>query len=176
MHMTRLTRGGLLAAPVWGLVHILRVSGDNAVRGLLSWDAYVEWSEAELGKQIFLPRLCYADSLSQYKTIPRPTSKHSSYHHSNLSLQPSSIFSLSSHASQPTRHRLGIPLQRSLPFLVPFFLASGLPPRYLPISPISNTFVPPMQWNTSYSHLFAGKMHQVTSCAVPSADLAALCL
>ena len=81
--------------------------------------------------------------------------------------------SLSSHALQPTRHGLGIPLQRSLPFLAPFFLALGLP-RYLSISPISNTFVPPMQWSTSYSHLFTGKTHQATSRPVPSADLAAL--
>jgi hypothetical protein len=137
-----------------------------------SWDAYVEWSEAELGKQIFLPRLCNPDSLSQYKTIRRPTLRHSSHHYSNLSLQSSSIFSISSHASQLTRHRLGTPLRRSLPFLVPFFLASGLP-RYLSISPISNTFVPPTQWSTSYSHLFAGKTHQVASRPVRSADLVA---
>ena len=32
----------------WGLARILCVSGGNAMRGLLSWDAYVEWSEAEL--------------------------------------------------------------------------------------------------------------------------------
>jgi hypothetical protein len=78
----------------WGIARILRVSGGNAVRGLLSWVAYVEWSEAELGKQNFLPRLCNPDSLSQYKTIPRPTLKHSSHHYSNLSLQSSSIISL----------------------------------------------------------------------------------
>jgi len=175
-----MARGGPFAAPAelamclcWGLARILRVSGGNAVQGLLSRDAYVEWSEAELGKQNFLPHLCYADSLSQYKTIPRPTSKHSSYHYSNLSLQSSSVFSLlarlTAHSSW-SGHTL---LQRSLPFLVPFFLASGLP-RYLSISPISNTFVPPMQWSTSYSHLFTGKTHQVTSRPVPSADLAAL--
>jgi hypothetical protein len=74
--------------------------------------------------------------------------------------------SLSSHASQPTRHRLGTPLQRSLPFLVPFFLASGLP-CYLFISPVSDTFVLPTQWGMSCSHLFAGK-------TVRSADLPAL--
>ena len=105
----------------WGLARILRVSGGNAVRGLLSWDAYVEWSEAELGEKLFLPRICNSDSLSQCKTIRRPTLKHSSHHYSNLSLQSSSVFSPSSHASQLTRHRLGIPLRRSLPFLVPFF-------------------------------------------------------
>ena len=37
----------------WGLAHILCVSGGNAMQGLLSWDAYVEWSEAKLSKQIF---------------------------------------------------------------------------------------------------------------------------
>jgi hypothetical protein len=150
----------------WGLARVPRVSGGNSVRGLFSWDAYVEWSEAELGKQLLLPRLCNADSLSQYTTILRPASKHSSHHYSNLSLQSSLIFSLSSHASHPTRHRLGTPLQRSFPFSVPFFLASGLP-RYLFISPVSDTFVLPTQWGTSYSHLFAGK-------TVRSADLPAL--
>jgi hypothetical protein len=34
----------------WGLARVLRVSGGNAVRGLLSWDTCVEWSEAELSK------------------------------------------------------------------------------------------------------------------------------
>jgi len=105
----------------WGRARILRVSGGNAMRGLLSWDVYVEWSEAELGEQLFPPRICNADSLLQYKTIWRPTLKHSSHHYSNLSLQSSSIFSLSSHVSQLTRHRLGTPLRRSLTFLVSFF-------------------------------------------------------
>jgi hypothetical protein len=40
----------------WGLARILCVSGGNAMRGLLSLDVYVEWSEAELGEQLFLPR------------------------------------------------------------------------------------------------------------------------
>jgi len=54
-----------LAAPAelamclrWGLARVLRVSGGNAtVRGLLSWDMYVEWSEAELRKRLSPPRL-----------------------------------------------------------------------------------------------------------------------
>ena len=37
----------------WGLARVLRVSGGSAVRGLISWDMYVERSEAELCKQIF---------------------------------------------------------------------------------------------------------------------------
>jgi len=41
----------------WGLARVLRVSGGNAVRGLLSCDLCVEWSEAELGKPISPPRL-----------------------------------------------------------------------------------------------------------------------
>jgi len=36
----------------WGLARVLRVSGGNAMRGLLSWDTYVEWSEAELRKRL----------------------------------------------------------------------------------------------------------------------------
>ncbi|KAI0271985.1 hypothetical protein BGY98DRAFT_1108804 [Russula aff. rugulosa BPL654] len=32
----------------WGLARVLRVSGGNAVHGLISWDMYVEWSESEL--------------------------------------------------------------------------------------------------------------------------------
>ncbi|KAN0128116.1 hypothetical protein V8E53_014097 [Lactarius tabidus] len=32
----------------WGLARVLRVSGGHAARGLISWDMYVEWSEAEL--------------------------------------------------------------------------------------------------------------------------------
>jgi Meiotically up-regulated protein Msb1/Mug8 domain len=35
----------------WGLARVLRVSGGSAVRGLISWDMYVEWSEAELRKR-----------------------------------------------------------------------------------------------------------------------------
>jgi hypothetical protein len=156
-----------------GLARILRFSGGNAVRGPLSLDAYVEWSEAELRKQFSLPCLCNADSLSQYKTIPRPILIHSSHHYRNISLQSPSIISLSSHASQLTRHRLGTPLIFSLLFFIPFFLVLGLP-RYLSISPISDTFVPPVQWSMPYSHLFAGKTHQLTSRPVRSADLAAL--
>ena len=34
----------------WGLARVLRVSGGHAARGLISWDMYVEWSEAELSK------------------------------------------------------------------------------------------------------------------------------
>jgi len=43
----------------WGLARVLRVSGGNAVRGLLSWDMYVEWSEAELGKRHSPSRLIH---------------------------------------------------------------------------------------------------------------------
>ena len=155
----------------WGLAHILCVSGGSAVRGLLSLDAYVEWSEAELGEQLFLPHFYTPDSLSQYKTIPRPTSKHPLYHYNNLSLQSSSIFFLSSHASQLTHHRLS---GHTPPTLSPLFgpLLFVLGPAALPfMSPISNIFVPPAQWGTSFSHLFAGKMHQVTSRLVRLADL-----
>ena len=106
------------------------------MRGLLSSDPYVEWSEAELGKQILLPPLCNSDSLSQYTTIPQPASKHSSNHYSNLSLQLSSTFSLSSHAPQLTRHRLGTPSNALPPFWSPSFWPSDLP-RYLSISPTS---------------------------------------
>jgi hypothetical protein len=38
----------------WGLARILRVSTGNAVRGLISWNAYVEWCEAEVGKRYVL--------------------------------------------------------------------------------------------------------------------------
>src|SRR5260221_9270068 len=41
----------------WGLARVLRVSGGNAVRGLLSWEMYVEWSEAELRNRLSPPRL-----------------------------------------------------------------------------------------------------------------------
>jgi hypothetical protein len=37
----------------WGLARVLRVSGGNAVHGLISWDMYVEWSESELCGQFF---------------------------------------------------------------------------------------------------------------------------
>jgi Domain of unknown function (DUF1708) len=43
----------------WGLARVLRVSGGHAVRGLLSWDMYVEWSEAELGKRLSPPVFIY---------------------------------------------------------------------------------------------------------------------
>lgn len=39
----------------WGLARVLRVSGGNAVHGLISWDMYVEWSESELCKHFFSP-------------------------------------------------------------------------------------------------------------------------
>jgi hypothetical protein len=39
----------------WGLACILRVSGINAVRGLLSWDAYVEWVRPSLVSNFFCP-------------------------------------------------------------------------------------------------------------------------
>jgi Domain of unknown function (DUF1708) len=35
----------------WGLSRVLRVSSGNAVRGLISWDMYIDWCEAEVGKQ-----------------------------------------------------------------------------------------------------------------------------
>jgi len=41
----------------WDLARVLRISGGNVVRGLLSWDMYVGWSEAELGKPLSPPRL-----------------------------------------------------------------------------------------------------------------------
>jgi len=62
-----------LAAPTelamclrWGLARVLRVSGGNAVRGLLSWDMYVEWSEAELRKRHSLPRLYIHNADSRF--------------------------------------------------------------------------------------------------------------
>ena len=44
----------------WGLARVLRVSGGNAVRGFISWDMYVEWSEAEVGK-CFLSRFAFSN-------------------------------------------------------------------------------------------------------------------
>jgi hypothetical protein len=34
-----------------GLARFLRVSVGNAVRGLICWDMYIEWCEAEVGKR-----------------------------------------------------------------------------------------------------------------------------
>ena len=34
----------------WGLTQVLHVSGGHAACGLISWDMYVDWSEAKLGK------------------------------------------------------------------------------------------------------------------------------
>ena len=34
----------------WGIAPVLRVSGGHAARGLISWDMYVDWSEAEICK------------------------------------------------------------------------------------------------------------------------------
>ncbi|KAI0293474.1 hypothetical protein BC826DRAFT_969204 [Russula brevipes] len=33
----------------WGLARVFHVSGGNTIRGFISWDIYVEWSEAEVG-------------------------------------------------------------------------------------------------------------------------------
>ena len=35
----------------WGLARVLRVSGANAVHGLISWDMYVEWNESDSYKR-----------------------------------------------------------------------------------------------------------------------------
>ena len=43
----------------WGLARVLRVSGGNAVHGLISWDMYVEWSESELCMFFFLRIVVY---------------------------------------------------------------------------------------------------------------------
>jgi len=88
-------------------------------------------------------------------------------HHPLLSIAINLLSLLAPLRSHPTRRHPGTPLQRSLPFLAPLFLASGLL-HYLWISPISNTFVLPMQWSTFSSHLFAGKTHQVTDRLVHS--------
>src|SRR5712691_10774118 len=81
---------------------------------------------------------------------------------------------LSSHVSQPTRHLQGTPLQPFLHFLDPSFSAL-VPLRYLSTTPTSNIFVPLTQWSTSYSPLFVGKTHRVTSRLIRlAADLAAL--
>jgi hypothetical protein len=73
----------------WGLVRVLRVSGGNAVRGLLSWDMCVEWSDAKLGKPLFPRRLQIqnVDSSLQSKIIQQPILKSSSHIHNNHSLQ-----------------------------------------------------------------------------------------
>jgi hypothetical protein len=91
---------------------------------------YVELSEAELGKQLLLPRLCNPDSLSQYKTIPRPTLEHSSHYYSSFSLQSSSMFSLSSHTLTPRSSSSG----HTPPTYSPLFgpLLFGLGPAALP--------------------------------------------
>lgn len=33
----------------WGLARVVRIVGGNAVRGLVGWENYIEWSEAEVG-------------------------------------------------------------------------------------------------------------------------------
>ena len=67
------------------------------------------------------------------------------------------------------------PLQPFLPFLGPSFSALVLL-CYLSTTPTLNTFVPLMQWSTSYLPLFVGKTHQVMSHLIRLAvDLAALC-
>ena len=52
----------------WGLARVLRVSGGSAVRGLISWDMYVEWSEAELRKQFSQEYLLPSVLISLYST------------------------------------------------------------------------------------------------------------
>ena len=34
----------------WGLTQVLHVSGGHDACGLISWDMYIDWSEAKLGK------------------------------------------------------------------------------------------------------------------------------
>jgi hypothetical protein len=68
--------------------------------------------------------------------------KHSLHPYCNLSLWSSSILSMSSHVSQPTRHCQDTPLQHTLCFSHPPFLALGLL-SYPSITHTSNTFVPP---------------------------------
>ncbi len=59
-------------------------------------------------------------------TIRRPTLKHSLHPYYNLSLWSSSILSMSSHVSHPTRHCQDTLLQHSPCFSDPPFLALGL--------------------------------------------------
>jgi hypothetical protein len=41
----------------WDLARVLRVFASNAVRGLISWDAYAEWCKTEIGKRYVLTYL-----------------------------------------------------------------------------------------------------------------------
>jgi hypothetical protein len=83
----------------WGLARVLRVSGGHAARGLISWDMYVEWSEAELCKlTLSYESPCNVDSPFQCLTILQPTSRRSSHRCKSLSLRSSSTFFPSFHA------------------------------------------------------------------------------
>ncbi|KAH8988261.1 hypothetical protein EDB86DRAFT_3065602 [Lactarius hatsudake] len=76
----------------WGLARILRVSGGHAVRGLISWDMYVDWSEAELGKPLrpmCLPSIILqAIIINVLSLLARLTAHSSSSGHTPPTLSP----------------------------------------------------------------------------------------
>ena len=94
----------------WGLARVLRVSGGHAVRGLISWDMYVDWSEAELGKSrrpMCLPSMLIPPSSSRLSHNPlqgthRTAAAAPPIYHCQRSLPPcppnSPFFILGSHS------------------------------------------------------------------------------
>ncbi|KAI0280241.1 hypothetical protein BC826DRAFT_1191647 [Russula brevipes] len=121
----------------WGLARVLRVSDGNAVRGFISWEMYVEWSEAEVV-------LDYPTTHFEALVAPLQQSLQSIIINVLSLLARLTAHSSSSGHTPPT----------SLLFSALSSSALALPP-YLSIILISNISVPPMLWSTSFSRFAA---------------------
>jgi Domain of unknown function (DUF1708) len=91
----------------WGLARVLRVCTGNAVRGLISWDTYVEWCEAEVGKRfplrclgllsIFISPYSVGLSGDSFRGSHRTPTAASPFHYNQRSLPPCSPKQLTPH-------------------------------------------------------------------------------
>ena len=125
----------------WGLARVLRVCAGNAVRGLISWDTYVEWCEAEVGKRfaltclgllsIFISPYSVRLSGDSFRGSHRTPTAPSPFHYSQRSLPPcspnGSLLILRTHPPYP------FPTFRTSYFR-PRSRGATLPPHLPPIS------------------------------------------
>ncbi|KAI0264839.1 hypothetical protein BC834DRAFT_924457 [Gloeopeniophorella convolvens] len=72
----------------WGLARVLRVSAGNAVRGLISWDRYIEWSEAEVDARGSTPPTTPFDHHQCASLLARLTAHSASSGHTPPTLSP----------------------------------------------------------------------------------------
>ena len=127
----------------WGLARVLRVSAGHAARGLISWDMYVEWSEAELRKltlryghphSMLIPPFSARLSYNTLRGACRTSARATPCDHRQRSLPPctpnSTFFIIRSHPSHTLSSlRTSNIRARSCHVTLPSYLPS-IPPRY----------------------------------------------